>query len=131
MSRAFSRRAILAALGAAAALLPAMRPAQALVAAPDPAARLVGLFKHPASARAIGAVYLAGHPEEADARRLIELVIGADGDPPAIRDMSDPELRAWLRGRLARDFATERIVKLDGWLLAATEVRLCALVALA
>jgi hypothetical protein len=130
MSRAFTRRRLLAASMAAGGLLTAVLRAYGLVAAPDPAARLVRLFRHRASARAIGAVYLATRPEEADARKLVELAIAADGTARTIGRMSETELRAWLRERQTRDFATGRIVNLDGWLLSATEVRLCALAAL-
>jgi hypothetical protein len=129
MRNAFTRRRLLAALWAAGALLPALRRAHGLVAAPDPATRLVGLLRHRDSARIIGAAYLSTRPEEADARKLVEYILGADRAPPVMDRMSDTELRAWLRQRLGRDFATDRIVSLDGWLLSATEVRLCALAA--
>jgi hypothetical protein len=35
-----------------------------------------------------------------------------------------------LRARNSEDFAAGRVVRLDGWVLAATEARLCALAAL-
>jgi hypothetical protein len=126
-----SRRHFFGAIAAVSAFLPAVRRAHGLVAAPNPAAaRLVGLFKHHDSARAIGSLYLATHPEEADAHKLLELVIRADDGPLVVHGTSDTELRAWVRRRQARDFATARIVNLDGWLLSATEVRICALAGL-
>lgn len=126
-----SRRRLLAVIGAAGIFLAAGWRTRGLAAVPDAeVARLVGLFKHRGSARAIGRVYLAARPEEADARRLVDLIGRADDDPPLLDAANDTELRAWIRQRQARDFATGRIVKLDGWLLSATEVRICALAAL-
>ena len=131
MSSVFSRRRVLAAIAAMGACLPAVGRARGLVAAPDPAIeRLVGLFKHRDSARAIGSAYLATRPEEANPYNLLELITRADQEPLVVHRTSAMELRDWLRRRQADDFATGRIVKLDGWLLSATEVRLCALVAL-
>ena len=131
MTSAFSRRRLLAAIAAVGAFVPAVRRARGLVVGPDTAVeRLAGLFKHRDSARAIGSAYLALRPEEADPYNLVELITRADQDPLVVHHTSATELRAWLRRRQARDFATGRIVNLDGWLLSATEVRLCALVAL-
>ena len=69
-------------------------------------------------------------PEEKNADNLVELITHAAGDPLVIHDATDAELRAWIRRRQAQDFASEHIVKLDGWLLSATEGRLCALAVL-
>ena len=125
MRSAFSRRHILAAIGAVGAILPGVGRAQGLVAAPNPAVeRLVGVFRHRDSARAIGAAYLAMRPEEENADNLVELITHAAGDPLVIHDATDAELRAWIRRRQAHDFASDHIVKLDGWLLSATEGRL-------
>jgi hypothetical protein len=131
MRSALRRRHILAAIGAAGALIPGLRGAPGFAAVPDPAVeRLVSLFKHRDSARAIGSAYLALRPEEADAEDLVQLISNASGDPMVTAHATEAELRAWLRRRQAHDFANGRIVKLDGWLLSATEVRLCALTAL-
>ena len=131
MRSRFGRRRLLTAIAAMGASLPLVRRAHGLFVTSDPAAaRLVGLFKHRHSARAIGSVYLATHSEEADAHKLVELVIRGDGDPLVAGCTSDTGLRAWLHRRQARDFATGRVVNLDGWLLSATEVRICALAAL-
>jgi hypothetical protein len=40
------------------------------------------------------------------------------------------EIRMRLSERIRSDFARERTVKIDGWLLALAEVRLCALAVL-
>jgi hypothetical protein len=131
MRSRFGRRRLLAAIVAMGAFLPVVRQARGRVVASDPAAaRLIGLLKHRHSARALGSVYLATHAQEADAQKLVELVIRSDDDPLIADRTSDAGLRAWLRRRQARDFATGRIVNQGGWLLSATEVRICALAAL-
>jgi hypothetical protein len=119
-------------MAAAGTFLPAVRWAHGVgTTADSSAARLVSLFKRRDSARAIGSIYLAARPEEADTHKLVKLVIrGADDVPLVVHHTSDTALRAWFRERQARDFATGRIVNLDGWLLSATEVRICALAAL-
>jgi hypothetical protein len=126
-----SRRHVLAAIGAVGALVPGLRGARAFAVAPDPSVeRLVSLFKHRDSARAIGSAYLALRPEEGKAKVLLALISDAPEDPMVTPRASDAELRAWLRRRQAHDFANGHVVKLEGWLLSATERRLCALTVL-
>jgi DNA-binding IclR family transcriptional regulator len=116
MAMMLQRRAMLLA-GLAAALV---RPARAA-----PSHLPAGYFRHPASARAIGRAYLAAVPAEADAARIAALLaLGpASGASPAA-------LRRRMAARLRADFAAGRTIVLDGWLLAESEARLCALVAL-
>jgi len=86
-----------------------------------------------ASARAVGRAYLAAHPAEADlgllARRLAaepataRALAVASADPAALGQALAQAIRT--------DFLARRMVKLDGWLLARTEARLCALACLA
>jgi hypothetical protein len=72
-----------------------------------------------AAARAIGDVYLAQVPDAA--RRTRDL-------GRLLRDQPDADAcRALLRERRSRDFGTDAIVLIDGWVLAATEAQLCAL----
>jgi hypothetical protein len=94
------RRSILKA--ALALLLPAGR------AAASPA----DFFAHPESAAVIGRAYLEIAPDDAAASRLLP------GDHDALRE------------RIVDDFASGRTVRIDGWILAVTEARLCAAVAL-
>lgn len=125
------RRWFLTAIGAAGTFLATDWRTCVRAAATDTAPeRLIGLFEHRDSARAIGSVYLAAHPEEADVSRLLELINRADGGPPFAPLATDTARRAWIRERQTQDFAAGRIVNLDGWLLSATEVRICALAAL-
>jgi hypothetical protein len=94
-------------------------------------ARLLAVLARPDSAAAVGRAYLAGHPAEADRARLAAGLAEAarcqDCDPaqaPAER------LRAALARPIRADFAAARVVRVDGWVLSATEARLCALAAL-
>ena len=113
-----TRRVVLASLagGAAAALAPT-----ALLQAMTPACRasleapLHGVFTCLQSAAAVGEAYLSGHPQEADAT-LLAGALAPGGD---------------VRHQVRADFAAGRVVRVDGWLLALTEARLCALAALA
>jgi len=77
-----------------------------------------------ASARIIGAAYLATHPDEADPA-LLRRAIAADLAPAAQRDQA--ELDRALAHRVRADFLEQRTVKVDGWVLSRTEARLCAL----
>jgi hypothetical protein len=61
-------------------------------------------------------MYLVAHPEERSRQLLSRLVIdGGDGAIPSRL------LRA-----LARDWSNHQVAVVDGWLLARTEARLCA-----
>ena len=70
------------------------------------------------AARELGALYLARHPEEADAAALLR---GSLGEGPAAG-----AARRFDRRR-RRDFAEGRSVELAGWRLSVSEARLCAL----
>jgi hypothetical protein len=84
--------------------------------------RLVALFHHQTSARAIGRTYLQQYRPEMNVRDLLEGIVAG----PA----NDRELMFALQQRIRQDFVEERVVKLQGWILSLTEVRLCALTAL-
>jgi hypothetical protein len=77
---------------------------------------LRSLFSQLPSARAIGAAYLREHP--ADAEMLA-------ADFPTAPSAAD--LRSTVAARIRDDFAASRMVTVDGWMLAITEARLCAL----
>jgi hypothetical protein len=77
-------------------------------------------FRDLPALRRLGARYLVAHPAERSRVRLSRLLIPADeGAIPA----------QLLRG-IARDWAANHVVVVDGWLLARTEARLCALLQL-
>ena len=69
---------------------------------------------------AVGAAYLRLRPDEADMATLLSALDAHDSDPVA----------AAARGT-ASDFAAGRTVDLDGWVLATSEARAAAVVALA
>jgi hypothetical protein len=119
-----TRRRLLALLGAAAAAtgMPAAAPARG-----DPrAGALLGLTRHPASAARVGAAYLATRPAEADTARLVE-ALWPDPDPG-----DDPAaLARAFAARMRDDFTQGRTARVEGWVLSASEARLCALHALA
>ena len=74
----------------------------------------------------IGAAYLALVPDEASRSQLVELIPELDGVPAG-------EIEAHLVDlgpRVAEDFAAGDTIVIDGWVLARTEGRAAALVAL-
>jgi hypothetical protein len=130
MSGLTRRRFIVRAAVAGAALLPAVHAVRSVrIALGDPplADRIVRLFRHQGSARRLGLAYLAVRPEEADPDHLIGQLahLGSNGGT------SGPDvLRRNLVDACAADFGAGRVVRVDGWILARTEARACALVAL-
>jgi hypothetical protein len=76
------------------------------------------------SARRIGLAYLRVHPEEASETRLMAAIAARSATPdvPAIFRIMDDVVRA--------DFAAGKIVRCDGWILARSEARACALFSL-
>ncbi len=113
-------------LAAAAAAAFGRRPPAWPRATPEaaPGADLAFAFKHPDSAIAIGRRYLSHYPDGAGARALADdLRRAGAGDPTAARSA--------LRVRVREDFERGDTVLLDGWVLARSECRACAAVALA
>lgn len=88
-------------------------------------AGLAGLLPNPAVARAIGLSYLAQAPGEADRSALTAQVFGG-----AEETGSASGIRRTLAAKRDRDFAEGDTVVLDGWIVARTEARFCALIAL-
>ncbi len=81
-------------------------------------------FRTPTAARAVGARYLAHYPGERQAGLLREALFanGLPTDPAA--------LRRHIAALCRRDFAAGETVVVDGWILARSEARACALVSL-
>jgi hypothetical protein len=135
-NRMFSRReAIKFAVAATVAVFAQSQlPGAAVLPHTQPAllpARLSALLAHTESANVIGGEYLRQYPQEAHVDVLLDQIAGR----MAARDVglfspTDQELRQQLDGVIRADFAADRIVKLRGWVLAATEARLCALAVL-
>ena len=86
--------------------------------------RLRAVFRSPEDAGAVGAAYLAQHPEGlAGALELAAFLEKTHPGRPAA-------LCQALERRRERDFRADRIVVLDGWIFATTEAQACALVTL-
>jgi hypothetical protein len=88
-------------------------------------------LKHVDGARGVGRDYLRQVSAEASpgvlTARVAERLPGGLG---TIDTVSDDRLRELLLSATAEDFRDLRTVELDGWVLAKTEARLCALAAL-
>lgn len=88
-----------------------------------------GLIRHRASAARIGRRYLATLPSTPDRSRLLEM-------SPALGRILQATSRSralaadLLRTTIADDFRRADTVVVDGWVLSATEARLCAVIAL-
>jgi hypothetical protein len=75
------------------------------------------LFPDLTALRRLGAIYLSAHPEERSRALLAHrLIADADGTIPAR-----------LLSAVARDWSNNHVAVVDGWLLARSEARLCAL----
>jgi hypothetical protein len=76
-----------------------------------------GFFSDLTALRRLGAIYLAAHPEEGSRTLLSQLLIAGD----------DGAIPSRLMSAVARDWSANHVAVVDGWLLARTEARLCAL----
>jgi hypothetical protein len=76
-----------------------------------------GYFSDVAALRQLGGRYLAAHPEERSRQLLSHLLIDADGGAIPSRLMCV----------ISRDWSQHHLAVVDGWLLARSEARLCAL----
>jgi hypothetical protein len=95
------------------------------------AKRLAGLIDHTDSAVLLGRFYLDGVPQEADPAHLVDLIGAAPEPAPPTADAGAEEsLRRRVAEQIRADFLSDNTVAVDGWLLALTEARLCALVSL-
>lgn len=92
---------------------------------------LTTLLAHLESARVIGGEYLRNYPHEANRDVLLgQITARMVASDVGLYGRSDQLLREEVDGLVRADFAADRIVKLRGWVLSATEARLCALAAL-
>lgn len=96
----------------------------------DLARYLVRIFEgQQSSARAIGNEHLRRTPMDASATRLVSLICAERSEPPPIGH-GPRAIREWVCARSRDDFRAGRVVEIQGWILSATEVRLCALAAI-
>ena len=128
----FPRRALLlGAVGVGASLI-ARAPRWPFIASGKPvtAERLIGLLTAPDRVAPLGARYLGVVPKEANPRVLTSLLLRSlSRQDVRLEHLSDEQLREYVRRANTDDFDRERIFELDGWILALTEARLCALAA--
>ena len=130
-----SRRRFLA--GAAAVAVPValapLKPWRALYEVTGPegaAARLAGVLRARRGARVLGRHALEALDRPRSRELAAQVVATLPGGASALASASDDELRALLATGAREDFAAERTVRCGGWVLSATEARLCALAAL-
>ena len=134
--RVFSRREAIkfAVAATVTALVRAQLPGVAVLQRTQEAllpARLAALLAHPESAKVIGGEYLLKYPQEADLDTLLDQIASRIvASDVGLFTTTDQQLREPLAGMIRADFAVDRIVKLRGWVLSATEARLCALAVL-
>ncbi len=75
-----------------------------------------GFFSDLTTLRRLGAIYLVAHPEERSRALLSHLLTAGD----------DGSIPARLLRVVARDWSSNHVVVVDGWLLARAEARFCA-----
>jgi hypothetical protein len=127
----YTRRYLLTCLGYASGLGVGLRPAAlaAAASAPDDAAAALRLLLDDrARARVLGGSYRAHCPAESDPAVLARLILAAvaphgGGQRPLRRELLLPAFDRCVRD----EFGAGSTVRLDGWILARTEARLCAL----
>jgi hypothetical protein len=88
------------------------------------------LFDDPEAARRLGEAYIRVHGGEHDRRRLVRLLSRSEREwRRALEDQDPAALRVLAGRRAARELAAGDLVEVDGWWIAPTEARLCALLA--
>lgn len=99
---------------------------------PEPFRPLIAALRRRESAAVIGTTFLRQHPAEADPGHLSATItadLRARGcDPPRA---GQSRVRRAIAEQMRADFARGRVIDVDGWVLSATEARLCGLAALA
>ena len=92
------------------------------------AARAGEIFQHPDGARTIGRAYLASCSPRPLKRRLVaDLTTRLGRDLHAV---DSETLRRRLARQVRKDMADDRTIVVNGWVLADTEARVCALLAM-
>ena len=94
------------------------------------ATNLARVFANSYSVHRVGAAYLDMFPEDRDPGVLMDHMRRQDEAlVVALENGSTGRLRQRVAGNVRNDFTHGRTVKIDGWLLSLSEVRLCALAA--
>lgn len=79
------------------------------------------------SAKVIGREYLTQIPDEASVEKLVALICKRGENYSGLLQADDASLRKMIQDRQRDDFANGRTVRIKGWILSQTEVRLYAL----
>lgn len=98
---------------------------------PTLVSRLSRFYSNRESARVIGRRYLDLAPSEAAPEHLMALICRSRENSARLARANTGQLREFLLDQQRTDFARGRTVTIDGWVLSETEVRLCALAAIA
>jgi alkylhydroperoxidase family enzyme len=127
----YTRRHLLASIGCASGAAVALRSGSLLAAAcaaGDAIASLRCLVDDAASARQLGRIYRRQFPSEADPAMLARVILAtlAPGNMHG-RSLRREVLLPALEQCVRAEFGAGSTVQLDGWFLARTEARLCAL----
>jgi len=125
-----TRRRCLALLAGTFAALSLPRPSAAKrsIRRIAPAARWRAQLRSPESAAIVGLAYLDVEP-----RSLAQVLADLDAAvaaPAALHELSDADLGRRLRARIRADYAAERTLRLDSWVVSRSEAQLCAVFAL-
>ena len=128
LATGMSRRGlVLAGVAAAAASLAA---GVALGQPEDLADCLASVVEDRESYRRVGLLYRRANPSATDRGALRRQLGEPCGDEPAfLRDLSVAQRRRWFVERCRRDFERGNVEQVEGWLFAASELRLAALLA--
>jgi len=89
----------------------------------------LSLFPNPQAAKTFGRLYLQRWPEEESASWLAHVLLDTQLSRQVNR-ASEDRLRQRIRSACARDFCTDDLVTLNGWVVTRTEARLLALLSL-
>ena len=133
--RTFLRRAAWAAIAGAASMAIGGTAARAILPgrAASAGERLAAVMPHRDGAARVGRAALDAGAVERDVRGLLTgLGEAVPNLADILRDGSDDDLRAALDDARRRDFAerADGLTRVEGWVVARTEARVCALVAL-
>ncbi len=90
--------------------------------------KLVDLLKHRESAKRIGSAYIRITSGEANANKLASQILSDLAYHQQELDKVSPaDLRERIRWRTRQDFEDGRVIKLHGWIVSVTEIRICVL----
>ena len=133
--RTFLRRGAWVAIAGAASMAIAGTAARALLSgrAASAGERLAAVMQHRDSAARVGRAALDARAVERDVRGLLAgLSESVPNLAEVLRAGSDDDLRAAIDDACRRDFAerAQGLTRVEGWVVARTEARVCALVAL-